>query len=96
MFYTLNEFLEDTEDVRHDDSIKSKVIDKLQFLRFELAKHFPNISRDDLSFVRNPYLVQGCGSGSRSAKIPPLSLSHRLFNLKSNLAKRFCPFPNVD
>ena len=57
MFYTLNEFLEDTEDVRHDDSIKSKVIDELQFLRFELAKHFPNISRDDLSFVRNPYLV---------------------------------------
>ncbi len=25
-----------------------------------------------------------------------LLLSHRLFNLKSNLAKKFCPFPNVD
>ena len=25
-----------------------------------------------------------------------LSLSHRLFDLKSNLAKKFCPFPDVD
>ena len=37
-----------------------------------------------------------CGSGSRSAKILPLPLPHRLFDLKSNLAKQFCPFPNVD
>ena len=37
-----------------------------------------------------------CGSGSRSAKILPLPLPHRLFDLKSNLAKKFCPFPNVD
>jgi len=33
-----------------------------------------------------------CGSGS--AKILPLP--HRLSNLESNLAKKFCPFPNVD
>ena len=32
--------------------------------------------------------------GSRSAKNLPLP--HRLFDLKSNLAKKFCPFPNVD
>jgi len=36
--------------------------------------------------------VQGCGSGS--AKILPLP--HRLFDLKSNLTKKFCPFPNMD
>ena len=57
MFYNLNVFFEDTEGVRHDDNIKSKIVDELQFLRCELAKHFPNISRDDLSFVSNPYLV---------------------------------------
>jgi len=48
---------------------------------------------------------QGCGSeswkrsffcGSGSAKILPLPLPHRLFDLKSNLAKRFCPVSNVD
>ena len=33
-----------------------------------------------------------CESGS--AKI--LLLPHRLFDLESNLAKTFCPFPNVD
>jgi len=37
-----------------------------------------------------------CGSGSGSAKILPLPLPHRLFELSSNLAKKFCPFPNVD
>ena len=36
----------------------------------------------------------GCGSGS--AKILPLPLPHRLFDLKSNLEKKFCPFPDVD
>jgi len=35
-----------------------------------------------------------CGSGS--AKILPLPLPHRLFDLESNLAKKFCPFLNVD
>ena len=53
---------------------------------------------------------QGCGSGSwkrkwwkqsffcgsGSAKILPLPVPHRLFDLESNLAKKFCPFPNVD
>jgi len=50
---------------------------------------------------------QGCGSGSwkrffscgsGSAKIPllPLPLPHRLFDLESNLAKKFCPFLNVE
>ena len=37
----------------------TKIIDELQFPRCELAKHFHNISRDDLAFVRNPYLVAG-------------------------------------
>ena len=32
---------------------------------------------------------------SRSTKILSLLLPHKLFNLKSNLAKKFCPFPNV-
>jgi len=53
-------------------------------------------------------LEQGCGSGSwkpwkrsfccgsGSAKILPIPLPHRLYDLKSNLAKNFCPFPNVD
>ena len=31
-----------------------------------------------------------------SAKILPLPLPHRLFDLKSNLAKKFYPFPDVD
>ena len=35
----------------------TKLIDKLQLLCCEMAKHFPNISKDDLAFVRNPYLV---------------------------------------
>ena len=38
----------------------------------------------------------GSGSGSRSAKNLPLPLPNRLFDLKSNLAKKFCPFPDVD
>ena len=33
-----------------------------------------------------------CGSGSAKN----LPLPHRLFDLNSNLAKKFCPFPNVD
>jgi len=37
-----------------------------------------------------------CGSGSGSAKTLPLPLPHRSFDLESNLAKKFCPFPNVD
>ena len=37
-----------------------------------------------------------CGSGSRGAKILPLPLPHRLFDLKNNLAKKFCPFSNVN
>jgi len=35
-----------------------------------------------------------CGSGS--VKIVLLPLPHRLFDLKINLAKTFCPFPDVD
>ena len=34
-----------------------------------------------------------CGSRSRSAKILPLPLPHRLFDLKSSLAKSFVHFP---
>ena len=37
----------------------TKISNELQFLRCELVNYFPNISRDDLSFVRNPYLVAG-------------------------------------
>jgi len=43
------------------------------------------------------------GSGSwkrkrwkRKRGNPPLPLPHRLFHLESNLAKKFCLFPNVD
>ena len=43
MFYILNEFLDNTEDVRHDDNIKSKIIDELQLLHCELAKYLPNL-----------------------------------------------------
>jgi len=32
----------------------------------------------------------------RKREILPLPLPHRLFELSSNLAKKFCPFPNVD
>jgi len=51
---------------------------------------------------------QGCGRGSwkrkrwkrsffcESAKILPLPLPHRLFDLKSNLEKNTCLFPDVD
>ena len=58
--------------------------------------------------IGNFYIMstnQGCGSGSwkqsifsgsRSAKILPLPFPYRLFDLESNLAKKFCPFPNVD
>jgi len=35
-------------------------------------------------------------SGRGTAKILSLPLPHRLFDLESNLAKKFCPFPNVD
>jgi len=59
------------------------------------------------SALKNEPPNQGCGSGSwkwkwsffcgsGSAKILPLPLPHRLFDLESNLAKTFCPFPNVD
>ena len=37
----------------------TKTSDKFQLLRCNLAKHFPNISRNDLAFVSNPYLVAG-------------------------------------
>ena len=37
----------------------------------------------------------GSGESGRT-KILPLPLPYRLFDLKSNLAKKFCPFPNVD
>ena len=39
----------------------------------------------------------GSGRGANeSAKNLPLPFSHRLFDLKSNLAKKFCPFRDVD
>ena len=45
----------------------------------------------------------GCGSGSwkrsffcRSGSAKNLPLPYRLFDLKSNLAKKLFPFPNVD
>ena len=37
----------------------TKIGDKFQLLRCDVAKHFPNISRNDLAFVSNPYLVAG-------------------------------------
>ena len=56
IFHPLNEFLDDTDNVQYDDNDKD-YIGKLQLLCCELAKHFPDISRDDLACVRNPYLV---------------------------------------
>ena len=41
MFPTLNEFLKDTEDVRLDDSVKSKIINNLHSLRCELPSISP-------------------------------------------------------
>jgi len=32
----------------------------------------------------------------RKRENPTASVPHRLFDLESNLAKKFCPFPNVD
>jgi len=57
MFPTLNEFIEDTEDMRLDGDVKLKIINNLQSLRSEFTKYFPETTRDDLVFVRNPYLV---------------------------------------
>ena len=37
-----------------------------------------------------------CGSGRGCVKILPLLLPHRLFDLKSNLARKFCPYPDVN
>ena len=39
------------------------ISDEYQFLCCELAKHFHNISRDDLVFFRNPYLVASIFNG---------------------------------
>ena len=33
---------------------------------------------------------------AEARKFLPLSLPHKLFDLKSNFAKKFCPFPDVD
>ena len=57
MFPTLNELIEDTEVMRLDDDVKLKIINNLQCLRSEFTKYFPETTRDDLVFVRNPYLV---------------------------------------
>ena len=57
MFPTLNEFIEDAEDMRLDDDVKSQIVNNLLSLLSEFAKYFPNTTRDDLVFVRNPYLV---------------------------------------
>ena len=56
-FPTLNESLEDTENIRLDDNVKSKIISNLQSLPYEFVKYFPDITRDNFAFVRNPYLV---------------------------------------
>ena len=53
MFPTLNQFLDNTEDVRLDDNLKTKVINNFQSACCEFAKYFS----DDLAFVANPYLV---------------------------------------
>ena len=57
MFPTLNEFIEDVEDMQLDDDIKSQIINNLLSVHSEFAKYFPDATRDDLVFVRNPYLV---------------------------------------
>ena len=57
MFPTLNEFIEDAEDMRLDDDVESQIINNLLSLRSEFAKYFSDTTRDDLVFVRNPCLV---------------------------------------
>ena len=57
MFPTLNEFLEDAEDIQLHDDFKSKIINSLTSLRSEFAKYFLDTTKDYLAFVRNPYLV---------------------------------------
>ena len=56
-------------------------------------KRFSILAAARSSFHLN-LLERGCGSGS--AKNLPLPLPHMLFDLKSNLAKKFSPYPNVD
>jgi len=41
-------------------------------------------------------LYKGCGSGSFSAEARKFYRFHIDFDLKINLAKMFCPFPDVD
>ena len=57
MFPTLNEFIEDAEDMRLDDDVKSQIVNNLLSLLSEFARYFPDTTRDDLVFVRNPCLV---------------------------------------
>ena len=57
-FPTLNELIEDTENMRLNYDVKSNIINNLIFLHTEFTKYFPDTTtRDDLRFVRNLYLV---------------------------------------
>ena len=57
MFPTLNEFIENAEDMRLDYDVKSQIINNIVSLRSEFANYFPDTTRDNLEFVKNPYLV---------------------------------------
>ena len=57
MFPTLNELIEDTEDMQLDNDVKSKLIHNLISLRSKFTKYSPDATRDDLVFVKNLYPV---------------------------------------
>ena len=57
LFPALNEFLKDTANVPLDDNVKSKIIYNLQSFCCEFAKHFSDITKDDLAFIKNLCLV---------------------------------------
>ena len=58
MFPTLNDLIEDTENMWLNYDVKSNIINNLLSLLSEFTKYFQDpTTRDDLRFVRNPYLV---------------------------------------
>ena len=50
MFFTLYEFLKDTQDMYLDDNIKLQILIQLQYLHKEFLKYFPDVDRDDLTY----------------------------------------------
>ena len=57
IFSILNEFLEETDDMYLDDNTKLQIISHLYYLHKEFLKYFPDVDRDDLAYIRNPFVV---------------------------------------